>query len=257
VTPASAESGARRIFVYNWPTYVATWTFGLAAAGGGALWLAGPLGAALAVGGAAAVAWSLASLAISTFIYDRSPLSAGAWVAEWMAPGAAERRWAMVHAGLDAEIALGRALPGPCVGRLDIYDPSLMSAPSILRARAHTARCAEARSCSPTSLPLDDGSCDALVVAFTAHEIRDRAARERFFEEARRVLAPKGRMLVVEHLRDLPNFVAYGPGFLHFLSRAEWLRLARHAGLTIRREGRVTPWVMALSLERALEGEAA
>jgi SAM-dependent methyltransferase len=73
----------------------------------------------------------------------------------------------------------------------------------------------------------------------------------RFFEELRRVLAPRGRVLVVEHLRDVPNFLAFGPGFLHFHPRREWLRVAKAANLAVTKTAKVTPWVTALLLEKA------
>jgi ubiquinone/menaquinone biosynthesis C-methylase UbiE len=142
-------------------------------------------------------------------------------------------------------------MTGPCVGRLDIFDQTFMTASSISRARRRTAQAHAAIACSPTALVLADQSCDAVVVAFTAHEIRDPRARERFFEELTRVLRPGGKLVLVEHLRDLANLLAFGPGFLHFLPRHEWLRLASHATLSIASEMRITPWVMALALERS------
>jgi len=125
-----------------------------------------------------------------------------------------------------------------------------MTSPSIARARSRTHMTRQASSCSPTALALESGACDAIVVAFTAHEIRDRGSRELFFDELRRSLRPGGRVLIVEHLRDLANFLSFGPGFLHFESRREWLRLASHANFAVASETRITPWVMALALER-------
>jgi SAM-dependent methyltransferase len=243
----SHPSGAARIFLYNWPTYVGTWTAALVAIVAAAalqprfLWLA-------AIAASIAVCWSVVSLLVSLYVYDRSELASGRWVPRLLDP--ATRMWAAVHAGLDAEVELDGVMPGRCVARLDIFDPRVMTSPSISRARATTATTKEAIKCDPTSLPLQDAACDAVVVAFTAHEIRDRGAREAFFDELRRSLRPGGRVLLVEHLRDLANFAAFGPGYLHFVSRREWLRLAAHAKLAVASETRITPFILALALER-------
>jgi SAM-dependent methyltransferase len=195
-----------------------------------------------------ALAWSLVSLLVSFYVYDRSTLVSGSWVPALV--GAHANTWATIHAGLDAEVELDRVMPGRCVARLDIFDRQVMTSPSITRARGRTGMTKPAISCSPTALTLEDAACDAVVVAFTAHEIRDQRAREAFFFELRRSLRPGGKILIVEHLRDFANFVAFGPGFLHFVSRREWLRLAASAKLDVASETRITPWVMALTLQR-------
>jgi hypothetical protein len=240
-------SGARRIFAYNWPTYAATWAVSSVLL---AVALARPRVALLALlAGAIPLVWSVASLLVSFYVYDRSPLVAGRWVRQLLP--ASVHDWAAVHAGLDAEVDLDAVMPGACAARLDIFDAGSMTAPSIARARAQTARERPATPCPPVALALADQAYDAIVVAFTAHEIRDRGARERFFAELHRALRPGGRVVLVEHPRDVMNFLAFGPGWLHFVSRREWLRLAAGAELGIAVERRVTPWVMALGLERA------
>ena len=242
------QNGAVRIFLYNWPVYVGTWIPALVVL----LFLPlmrppAALLAALVAG--VGFAWSLVSLLVSFYIYDRSALVSGRWVPGLI--GLRTRTWATIHAGLDAEVELDAVMPGRCVARLDIFDRQIMTSPSITRARVRTPPVNPASPCSPTALALDDEGCDAIVVAFTAHEIRDRGAREAFFGELRRSLRPGGKVLIVEHLRDFANLIAFGPGYLHFVSRREWLRLASHANLAIASETRITPWVMALTLERA------
>ena len=242
-------NGAVRIFLYNWPVYVATWApasllllF--------ATYLHPPLSSLAVLAASTALAWSIGSLLVSFYVYDRSRLVSGTWVPALV--GARAETWATIHAGLDAEVELDAVMAGRCVARLDIFDPRVMTSPSITRARGRTAMNKPATPCSPTALTLDDEACDAVVVAFTAHEIRDRGAREAFFAELRRSLRPGGKVLIVEHLRDVANFLAFGPGFLHFVSRGEWLRLATTAKLDVAGETRITPWVMALTLQRPL-----
>lgn len=235
-------SGAVRIFLYNWPIYAATWL-------GAGLLLVVLRGRPFSILlGTVALAWSAVSLLVSFYVYDRSALSSSRWIAPLLSGRA--RDWATVHAGLDAELDLDGIFPGRCVARLDVFDPASMPSGAIRRARRRTPAAHEAIACAPTSLALPDQACDALVVAFTAHELRDPRLRERFMDEAHRALRPGGRLLLVEHLRDVANLLAFGPGFLHFLPRREWLRLAAHAGFAVAGEARITPWVMALSLER-------
>lgn len=240
------QSGVVRIFLYNWPIYVSTWLGGLALILLATfeprirLW-------AILLGGIPIV-WSFVSLSVSWYIYDRSHLQSGWWITALLPSSV--KNWSTVHAGLDAEVDLEPVMPGACSARLDIFDSSLMTSGSIERARGRTAPAKAALPCSPTSLPLEGDACDAIIVAFVAHEIRDQNARECFFGELRRCVRPGGRVVLVEHLRDVNNFLAFGPGWLHFQPRSEWLRLAARADLTIASEIRVTPWIMALSLER-------
>jgi hypothetical protein len=55
-----------------------------------------------------------------------------------------------------------------------------------------------------------------------------------------RVAAPRGKVIVVEHLRDLAAALAFGPGISHFFPRREWLRMGSVAGLAVERERRIT-----------------
>jgi SAM-dependent methyltransferase len=86
------------------------------------------------------------------------------------------------------------------------------------------------------AVPLPDGCCDAVVLGFGIHEIAAGGARERLFDEARRLLRPGGKLLLFEHLVDLENFAIFGPGIDHWPRRRDWIRLlaARFAG--VRRE---------------------
>jgi SAM-dependent methyltransferase len=200
------------------------------------------------VAAAFALTWSFVSLVVSRYVYDHSELISGRWLTGLLDRDG--RTWATIHAGLDAEVRLDGVMPGQCLGRLDIFDRAVMTSPSIARARRITATIEHATPCSPKSLALADASCDSIVVAFTAHEIRDPEHRKAFFQELHRALRPGGRAVLVEHLRDWPNFMAFGPGFLHFVARREWLSLAAAAELSAARELRITPWIMALALER-------
>jgi SAM-dependent methyltransferase len=242
--------GARQILQYNRRFYVAAAGFILAG-----LWFLrradGPdwLRAALTLLVVGAAFWSLASLAASHYVYDRSPLYGFAWLKTLLARE--PRRWVNVHAGLDESSEILRRLFAGAGGKiLDIYDARAMSEPAIKRARQVTPQLASATAADFRALPLADASCDAVFVIFTAHELREAEARGAFFGELRRVLEPGGSVILVEHLRDAANFIAFGPGVWHFLPRREWLRAALAGGLAVAAEVSVTPFVRAFRLER-------
>lgn len=247
--PRSSYHGLLQILRYNQPMFAKTGAAALAAILAVVLLPMPRFVAILATAVvAAALLWTASSLLVSHWIYDRSPLREWDWLAGLFA--APPRRWTSIHAGLDETFgALPRIFPAEGGTVLDVYDPAEMTEPSIARAR----RLSLDRAAKPAdfrSLSLSDGSQDAIFLIFAAHELRRPESRLRFFQEIARALAPGGRAVLVEHLRDGPNFLAFGPGFLHFLHRREWLRLAAAADLAVHEERRVTPFVAVLVLEK-------
>ena len=90
---------------------------------------------------------------------------------------------------------------------------------------------------------------------FAAHELREREARIQFFREVSRSLTFDGQVLVVEHLRDWWNFLAYGPGAMHFFAEGEWRTTFRGANFEVAREFRMTPFVKCFLLVKAPQTE--
>jgi len=246
--PLSRYHGMLQILRFNRPMFVKTGAAALAVILAVAvLPLPRPLAVLVLAGVAAGLLWSASSLLVSHWIYDLSPLSRWDWLARLLP---APRRWASLHAGLDETFgALARIFPSEDSAVFDIYNPAEMTEPSIVRAR----RLSLDRAATPadfSALPLAGGSQDAIFLIFAAHELRRPESRRRFFLEIARALAPGGRAVLVEHVRDGWNFLAFGPGFLHFLPRREWLRLAAAADLAVREDFRITPFVMVLVLEK-------
>jgi SAM-dependent methyltransferase len=245
-----AFQGAGQILRYNRRFYAAA--LAVVVAG---LWFAGRAGVPGWLRAAAALLvtvtafWAVSSLAVSHYVYDRSPLYRFVWLRSLLARE--PRHWANIHAGLDeSSAALGEVFAGAAGEVLDIYDAAVMTEPAIKRARQILPPCVPATRASFRRLPLGDGDCDAAFVIFTAHELREAEAREAFFAELRRVLSDRGSVVLVEHLRDAANFVAFGPGAWHFLPRREWLRVAQVCGFAAAGEVSVTPFVRALRFER-------
>jgi SAM-dependent methyltransferase len=196
-----------------------------------------------------AVFWSLGSILITFYVYDLSPLYEWRWLAGMLK--SAPQAWVNFHAGLDETSEAIRTLFPASHGRtLDIYEAGNMTEHSIARARRSANGVLRNETADFGALPIMDSECDAAFLVFSAHEIRDPAGRLRFFKELRRILKPSGRLVLVEHVRDVWNFVAYGPGFLHFYSRAEWTRLASDAGLSVEAERFLTPFVRCFVFAR-------
>jgi len=197
----------------------------------------------------ATIFWSVSSLLVSHYVYDRSGLYRFDWLKGLFK--LEPRRWANIHAGLDeTSIVLRNLFPKSTWQVLDIYDAQTITEPSIKRARMITTSEVLARPASYHSLLLDDASCDTVFVIFTAHELRQAEARRAFFSELHRVLESCGSVILVEHLRDLANLIAFGPGFWHFLPRNEWLNAARKAGFAVVAEIKITPFVRAFHFGR-------
>jgi len=89
------------------------------------------------------------------------------------------------------------------------------------------------------------------MLLLSAHELRRHDDRVTLLRETARVVAPAGRIVVAEHLRDLANFLAFGPGFLHFHSAATWRRAFAGAGLIVEKRFRVTRFVAVYVLRRS------
>ncbi|MDB5133590.1 MAG: hypothetical protein JWP37_193 [Mucilaginibacter sp.] len=99
-------------------------------------------------------------------------------------------------------------------------------------------------------LTLDNNSVDNVFVIFAAHEIRNEDERKVFFGEVKRILKPGGNVIVVEHLRDIPNFLAYNFGFFHFLPKSSWYRVFKDANLNIFNQFKITPFITVFVLEK-------
>lgn len=240
--------GVLQIVRFNWPFFVAA-PLVVLLAGIGATVLSGVARLVFAGFVLAAAYWTVASLIASYWVYDLSSLTRWAWLAEYLS--ATPARLANLHSGFDdTSHALQQAFPQTQWRTWDLYDPARMTEASIARARRVSSG-PPGEQVDAASLPADTAELDGAFLIFAALEFRTAAAREMLFAELHRVLKPNGKLVLVEHMRDLPNFIAYGPGFLHFLGRAEWLRLAMVADFEIDHELRVTPFVRVFVLRRS------
>ena len=195
------------------------------------------------------VSSTLISLIVSLYIYDLSGLYEFRWLSELQVSTVC--RVVNINAGFDETSALLQQwFPGADLDVYDFYDPLKHTEVSIKRARKAYLPFNGTRAISTSSIPLPDNHADYIFLIFSAHEIRNEDERTMFFIELNRILKPGGKIFLLEHLRDVPNFCAYNIGFFHFMSRSSWYNTFTQSDLKLLKETKFTPFVTRFMLEK-------
>ncbi|ALL04250.1 hypothetical protein AQ505_01325 [Pedobacter sp. PACM 27299] len=156
-----------------------------------------------------------------------------------------------INAGFDeTSVILGKRFMAAELIVLDFYDPLIHTEVSIKRARKAYPAFPGTRNVTSDNLQLEENSADKIFVILSAHEIRNKEERIRFFKELKRLIKPSGQIFIVEHLRDKVNFMAYSIGFLHFYSKSTWFEVFQAAELKIQNEIKITPFISTFILEK-------
>ncbi len=192
---------------------------------------------------------TLVSLCATLYVYDISDLYKLGWIDKLNLQNI--KTLVNIHAGFDETSKLLKSkFPDAQLHVFDFYDPSKHTEISIKRARKLHPPFPNTKSITTHNIPLIDNETDVTFAILAAHEIRDEKESFVFFQELERITKPSGKIVVVEHLRDIANFFAYTIGFLHFLSRASWHKSFKNADLTITSEMKVTPFITVFVLEK-------
>ncbi len=190
---------------------------------------------------------TIVSLAVSYYIYDLSDF----YTFNWIDKCSSNSTIVNINAGFDeTSIFLKVKFPSANLMVFDFYDPNINTEISIKRARKAYPSFLHTQTISSSNLPMNDHSADKIFVLFSAHEIRSPELRTAFFKELERVLKPTGEIFITEHLRDLPNFLAYTIGFLHFYSKQTWLQTFESARLSLKNEQKITPFISTFTLTK-------
>jgi SAM-dependent methyltransferase len=192
---------------------------------------------------------TLISLFVTYYVYDLSGLYDLFWLNDLDTEQS--EKIVNINAGFDETSAiLADKFKSSELIAFDFYDSSKHTEVSIKRARKAYPPYPNTKQISTSKIPLDDNSADKIFAILSAHEIRSREERNVFFRELHRILKPNGRIVVIEHLRDTSNFLAYNVGFLHFHSKKSWLENFQSARLEIEREIKITPFLTILTLKK-------
>ncbi|HEY0579451.1 MAG TPA: hypothetical protein VGC75_01975 [Candidatus Nitrosocosmicus sp.] len=191
----------------------------------------------------------LISLIASYYIYDLSDLYKFNWLNNLEI--SKERIIANIHAGFDETSPLLFEKFGFTeMHVLDFYDPMKHTEISIKRARKTQKTYAGTKKITTSEISLQTSSVDIIFLFLSAHEIRNKKERILFFKKLRDCIHEEGKIIVVEHLRDIPNFLAFSIAYLHFYSRNEWLNTFKAAKLKMCSEYKINPFISAFILEK-------
>jgi SAM-dependent methyltransferase len=183
------------------------------------------------------------SLGVSHLIYDRSDLYRWHWLERALGRGK-HGRIVFCHAGFDeSSDALRDRLADAEWRILEHHDPATMTEASVRRARKSYPPTQGTEAAPFGEWPVGEGWADVVFGILAVHEMRSVGERAKWFAEAKRCLAEGGRIVVLEHVRDAANFLAFGPGFLHFHSVKNWERSWEAEGLRLIDGFRITPFV--------------
>lgn len=242
--------GMLAIVRFNWPFYLVAALVFVGAVVGIFLsrdpWVLALCGAIAAGSGY----FLFVSLGVSHLIYDRSDLYRWGWMERALGGG---KRGCIVfcQSGFDeASEPLRERLADAEWRILDHFDATTMTEESVRRARKLYPPTQGTEAAPFGEWPVGDGWADLVFGILAIHELRTVGERAMWFAEAKRCLTDGGRIVVVEHVRDAANFLAFGPGFLHFHSVKNWERSWEAEGLRLTDVFRITPWLRVFIIEK-------
>ena len=189
------------------------------------------------------------SLVVSYFIYDYSNLYTLKWIDFLNIKN--NTTLANINAGFDETSSiLEHKYPNTNLIVLDFYNANKHTEISIERARKAYPVFPNTINISTDNISLQANSIDYIFLIFAAHEIRNEAERTSFFKQLKNVLKDDGKIIVTEHQRDLPNFIAYTIGFFHFYTNRTWKKIFTKSALYIEKEFKINPFVTTFILTK-------
>lgn len=192
---------------------------------------------------------TVTSLAVSYYVYDFSGFYDLKWLNQLKIQN--NSKIVNIHAGFDETSHLiSQKNSNAELYIYDFYDETKHTEVSIKRARKRYPNHEHTKQIQTSFLPNATAEIDFIFLIFAAHEIRDDSERIDFFKELNRILKHDGKIIIVEHLRDLPNLLAYNIGFLHFLSQRTWYETFKNSGFKINKTTKHTPFVHIFLIEK-------
>jgi SAM-dependent methyltransferase len=183
-------------------------------------------------------------LLVSAWVYDFSGYYHFQWLNKQVSDTEKIKQIVNINAGFDeTSFIIKNCFPEADLRVFDFYNASQHTEPAIKRARKVSWVYPNTQQISSGSIPVEDASVDLVFLLSAVHEIRSHEEKVQFLKECYRICKPQGKVIMVEHLRDFPNLVAFSIGFTHFFSRSTWKNAFERAGFATFRETKFTPFM--------------
>ena len=183
-------------------------------------------------------------LIVSAYVYDFSGYYNFHWLTKLVSNSERIDLITNINAGFDeTSFIIKNKFPGSDLKVFDFYNAKRHTEPAIIRARKVSLVYPNTQSILSNHIPLGDNTVDIVFLLSAVHEIRSHDEKVQFLRECHRICKPNGKIIMVEHLRDFPNFVAFSVGFTHFFSRSVWKNAFQQAGFSSFRETKFTPFM--------------
>ncbi|MCU7613865.1 class I SAM-dependent methyltransferase [Chryseobacterium sp. GMJ5] len=183
-------------------------------------------------------------LMVSAYVYDFSGYYNFHWLEKCAIDSSKVKQIININAGFDeTSFIIKNHFPNADLKVFDFYNAERHTEPAIIRARKVSMVYPNTKQINSDLIPLNDYSADLIFLLSAVHEIRSHEEKIQFLKECHRVCKSDGKVIMVEHLRDFPNFLAFSVGFTHFFSRAVWQNAFKNAGFSKCEEIKFTPFM--------------
>jgi SAM-dependent methyltransferase len=183
-------------------------------------------------------------LLVSAYVYDFSGYYNFNWLKKYNIGDADTKQILNINAGFDeTSFIIKNIFPQSELKVFDFYNAEQHTEPAIVRARKVSLVYPNTQQIISNSIPLKDNSVDIIFLLSAVHEIRSLEEKVQFLKECHRLCKPNAKVIMVEHLRDFPNFVAFSVGFTHFFSKKIWKKAFQKAGFSSFEETKFTAFM--------------
>jgi len=186
----------------------------------------------------------LMPLFVSAYVYDFSGYYHFKWLKKQTLTDSKDTQILNINAGFDeTSFIIKKQFPKSNLQVLDFYNAKQHTEPAIIRARKVSLVYPNTQQIVSNEFPVLTDSIDYIFLLSAVHEIRTQDEKIQFLRECHRVCKPNATVIMVEHLRDLPNFMAFTIGFTHFFSKKTWHNAFKEAGFKTFEENKFTPFM--------------